>query len=87
MKHEIGFYFIEKYISSVSQSCLTLCDPTDGSTPGFPVHHQLPELTQTHVHQVGESAIGDFSPGLSNIFKIIYFVILPGRVTCETLLL
>lgn len=33
---------------SVAQSCLTLCDPMDCSTPGFPVHHQLPELTQTH---------------------------------------
>ena len=39
--------------SSVTQSCLTLCDPMDCSTPGFPVHHQLPELAQTHVHQVG----------------------------------
>ena len=36
--------------NSVAQSCLTLCDPMDCSTPGFPVHHQLPELTQTHVH-------------------------------------
>ena len=36
--------------SSVAQSCLTLCDPVDCSTPGFPVHHQLPELIQTHVH-------------------------------------
>ena len=36
--------------SSVAQSCLTLCDPMDCSTPGFPVHHQLPEFTQTHVH-------------------------------------
>ena len=35
--------------SSVTQSCLTLCDPMDCSTPGFPVHHQLLELTQTHV--------------------------------------
>ena len=33
--------------SSVAQSCLTLCDPMDGSTPGLPVHHQLPEFTQT----------------------------------------
>ena len=41
--------------SSVSQSCLTLCDPMDCSTPGFPVHHQLPELTQTQVHQVGDA--------------------------------
>ena len=36
--------------SSVAQSCLTLCDPMDCSIPGFPVHHQLPELAQTHVH-------------------------------------
>ena len=41
--------------SSVAQSCLTLCNPMDCSTPGFPVHHQLPELTQTHVHQVGNA--------------------------------
>ena len=37
---------------SVPQSCPTLCDPMDCSTPGFPVHHQLPEFTQTHVHRV-----------------------------------
>ena len=41
--------------SSVAQSCPTLCDPMDCSTPGFPVHHQLPELTQTHVHRVGDT--------------------------------
>ena len=41
--------------SSVVQSCLTLCDPMDYSTPGFPVHHQLPELAQTHIHQVGDA--------------------------------
>ena len=35
--------------------CLTLCDPTDCSTPGLPVHHQLPELAQTHVHRVGDA--------------------------------
>ena len=40
----------EKSVSSVAQSCLTLCDPMDCSTPGLPVHHQLPEFTQTHVH-------------------------------------
>ena len=38
--------------SSVSQLCPTLCDPMDCSTPGFPVHHQLQEFTQTHLHQV-----------------------------------
>ena len=41
--------------SSVSQSCPTLCDPMNCSTPGLPVHHQLPELTQTHVHPVGDA--------------------------------
>ena len=41
--------------SSVAQSCLTLCDPMDDSTPGFPVHHQLQELTQTHVHRVSDA--------------------------------
>ena len=38
-------------VSSVSQSCPTLCDPMNRSTPGLPVHHQLPEFTQTHVHR------------------------------------
>ena len=41
--------------SSVTRSCLTLCDPMDHSTPGFPVHHQLPELAQTHVHRVSDA--------------------------------
>ena len=41
--------------SSVAQSCLTLCDPMDCSTPGLPVHHQLPELAQTHVHRVSNT--------------------------------
>ena len=40
--------------SSVAQSCPTLFDPMNRSTPGLPVHHQLPEFTQTHVHQVSE---------------------------------
>ena len=39
----------------VTQPCLTLCDPMDCSMPGFPAHHQLPELTQTHVHQVADA--------------------------------
>ena len=42
-------------ISSVAQSCPTLCDPMDCSTPGFPVHHQLPELAQTHVHWISDA--------------------------------
>ena len=41
---------IPSQFSSVTQSCLTLCDPIDCSRPGLPVYHQLPEFTQTHVH-------------------------------------
>ena len=41
--------------SLVVQSCLTLCDPVNRSTPGLPVHHQLPEFTQTHIHRVGDA--------------------------------
>ena len=41
--------------SSVAQSCLTLCEPMNRSTPGLPVHHQLPEFTQTRVHWVGDA--------------------------------
>ena len=41
--------------SSVAQSCLTLCDPMNHSMPGLPVHHQLPESTQTHVHWVSDA--------------------------------
>ena len=40
--------------SSVAQSCPTLCDPMNCSMPGLPVHHQLPEFTQTHIHQVSD---------------------------------
>ena len=43
------------HFSSVAQSCPTLCDPMNCSTPGLPVHHQLPEITQTHVHGVSDA--------------------------------
>ena len=46
---------IDYQFSSVPQSCLTLCDPVNCSTPGLPVHHQLPEFTQTHIHQVNDA--------------------------------
>ena len=52
-------YYCSVQFSSVTQSCLTLsltlCDPMYCSTPGFPVHHQLPELAQTHVHRVSDA--------------------------------
>ena len=46
---------LDQSVSSVSPSCLTLCDPMNHSMPGLPVHHQLPESTQTHVHRVGDA--------------------------------
>ena len=52
-----SFHFISVQFSSVAHLCPTLCDPINHSTPGLPVHHQLPEFTQTHVHRVGDPAI------------------------------
>ena len=62
-----SLYFVmtlSDQIRSVAQSCPTLCDPMNCSTPGFPVHHQLPEFTQTHVHRVSD-AIQPSHPPLS----------------------
>ena len=49
--HTVG----QSQFSSVAQSCPILCDPMDRRMPGLPVHHQRPELTQTHVHRVGDA--------------------------------
>ena len=51
--HSTSLYMDQ--FSSVAQSCPTLCDPMNRSTPGVPVHHQLPEFTQTHVHRVSDA--------------------------------
>ena len=51
----VGFTKLCVQFSSVAQSCPTLWDPMNRSTPGLPVHHQLPEFTQTHVHRVGDA--------------------------------
>ena len=53
--------------SSVAQLCLTLCDPMDCSTPGFRVHHQLLELTQTHVHRVHPTISSSVIPFSSHL--------------------
>ena len=50
----LGLY-THSSVSSVTQSCLTLCNPMDCSMPAFPVHHQLPELAHTHVHRVSDA--------------------------------
>ena len=62
IRESLGFVIPDSFLclfclqfSSVAQLCLTLCDPMDCNTPGFPVHRQLPELTQTHVHWVGDA--------------------------------
>ena len=49
------FFGFHSHFSSVTQLCPTLCDPMNHSTPGHPVHHQLPESTQTHVHWVSDA--------------------------------
>ena len=53
IKHLASLVWIQ--FSSVAQSYLTLCDPMNCSMPGFPVHHQRPELTETHVCRVGDA--------------------------------
>ena len=50
------------YLSSGSQLCLTLSDPMNRSTPGFPVQHQLPESTQTHIHRVSDAIQPSYPP-------------------------
>ena len=61
-------------LSSVAQSCPNLCDPMNHSTPGLPVHHQLPEFTQTHVHWVSDATqpshhLSFPSPPTFNLFQ------------------
>ena len=53
--HTYNGIFSSVQFSPVAQSCPTLCNPMNRSTPGLPVHHQLPEFTETHVHQVSDA--------------------------------
>ena len=58
-------------IRSVAHLCPTLCDPMNRSTPGLPVHHQLPEFTETHIHRVSDAIqsshpLSSFSPPSPN---------------------
>ena len=68
---------------SVAQSCVTLCDPMDCSTPGLSVHHQLPQFTQTHVHWVGDAIqpshpLSSHSPPLLLLIFFTYKSFFPG---------
>ena len=60
--------------SSVTQSCPALCDPVDCSMPIFPVHHQLPEITQTHVHRVGGHSTISSHPTISSSVILFFCV-------------
>ena len=68
--------------SSVAQSCPTLCDPMNRSTPGLPVHHQLPEFTQTHVHRVSDAiaywAPTDLGSSSFSILSFCLFILFMG---------
>ena len=55
LSNSFSHLIVSVQFSSVAQSCPTLCDPVNCSTPGLPVHHQLPEFTQTQVHRVGDA--------------------------------
>ena len=55
LSHQRSPTFLSVQFSSVAQSCPTLCDPMNCSTPGLPIHHQIPEFTQTHVHRVSDA--------------------------------
>ena len=76
------------FFSSVVQLCLTLCDPMHCSTASFPVHHQLPELTQTHVHRVGgchptiSSSLVPFSSCSQSFSASRSFTMIPFFTSC-----
>ena len=79
--HLFFFFFFATYhhsvqFSSVAQLCLTLCNPMDCSTTGFPVHHQFPEPIQTHVYHVSDAiqrshSLLSSSPPASSVFPSI----------------
>ena len=75
----------ESDITSVTQSCLILCDPVAFSTLGFPVHHQLQEPTQTHVHRIGDTIQPSHSlsspspPAASGSFQMSQFFTAGGQ--------
>ena len=70
-----GTFIKDNYLlKAVAQSCLTPCDPMDCSTPGLPIHHQLPEFTQTHVHRADDAiqpshSLSSPSPPAFNLFQ------------------
>ena len=81
LKHKYLIYFLgpctTPQFSSVAQSCLTLCEPMDCSTPGFPVHHQFSEFAQTHDHRVSDAIqpshpLSSPSPSAFSLFQHLF---------------
>ena len=70
-----------QYVSSVTQSCLNLCNPMYCSILGFPVHHQLPEFTQTPVHRVGNAIQPSHPPWSPSLAWEVPSMEKPGQVT------
>ena len=90
LRHGPSFHFLNTYFSSVqfssvAQSCPTLCDPMNCSMPGLPVHHQLLEFTQIHVHRVSDAIqpshlLSSPSPPASNP-PFCYYIMLQDQLT------
>ena len=76
----IWYLALSVQFTSVTQSCPTLCDPMNRSTPGLPVHHQLPEFTQTHVHWVSDA----IQP--SHLCRPLLYLVLTGVKSLHLLL-
>ena len=78
--------FLRCQFSSVAQSCPTLCDPMNCNMPGLPVHHKLPEFTQTHAHRVGDAIQPSYplsSPSLPALQADALLSELPGKPNKE----
>ena len=74
------YLFLLIQFSAVAQLCPTLCDPMNRSTPGLPVHHQLPEFTQTHAHRVGDTILDSVYMYQYTIFVFLFHFTLYNRL-------
>ena len=81
MKKSRNRYYSVQF-SSVAQSCLTLCDPMNRSTPGFPVHHHLPEFTQTHIHRFRDAIQPSYPSKRESSLSLIYILLEVSTCIC-----
>ena len=82
--HPTTWQALREMCSSVAQWCPTLCDPMNRSTPGLPVHHQLPEFAQTHVHRVGDGHESDIIHHKPSLLYYNSFIILFTQIIHKT---